>query len=84
MRGLGAVIEVTGEIDFDSRNPILEEESGKRWRLVGADHLFISDTVTVAGVERTPGTLEVRAVLHEEYGEEERRLRAERASKLPS
>ena len=84
MSSLGEVIEVTGEIDFDSRNPILEEENGKRWRLVGADHLFISDEVTVAGVRRGESTLEVRAVLHERWGEEERRLRAERAAKPPS
>ena len=59
-----STMERTGQIDFDSRGLILEEESGTRWRLVGrlTAGILIGDEVTVSG-ELTPGgEIEVRAV----------------------
>lgn len=59
-----SAVERTGQIDFDSRGLILEEEDGTRWRLVGrhAAGILIGDEVTVRG-ELTPGgEIEVAAV----------------------
>jgi hypothetical protein len=43
MPALALVREVSGEIDFDSRNPILVEDDGRRWGLEGASSLLIGD-----------------------------------------
>jgi hypothetical protein len=60
------VIEVTGEIDFESRDPFLVEETGRRWRLEDASGLLIGDLVTVAATKEDYTTLRVRALSHAE------------------
>ncbi len=67
MAGPSLVIEVSGEVDFDSRNPILVEDGGKRWRLENAGSVFIGDRVTVAATKEDFTTLLVRAVTQQEY-----------------
>jgi hypothetical protein len=57
------VRKYAGTIDFDSLNPILETERGRRWRLKGGDGLLIGDEVTIAAVQAGPGTLNVKAIL---------------------
>lgn len=71
------VIEVSGEIDFDSRNPILEEGNGLRWRLEGAERLLIGDYVTVAATRQDFDTLVMRVVIEEQFAPTIRRRRAE-------
>ena len=66
------VLTLSGEIDFDSRNPILVQDDGQKWLLEGADHLFIGDYVTVSGIQVGPKTLLVKAVADEEYGADAR------------
>lgn len=63
------LIEVTGELDFDSRNLILEDDSGRRWRLEGPGTigLLIGDRVTVAAAEQTAERLHVITVLEQDY-----------------
>lgn len=61
------VIEVSGEVDFDSRAAVLVEETGKRWRLENAGSLFIGDRVKVAATKEDFMTLLVRAVMHQEF-----------------
>lgn len=61
------VIEVSGEIDFDSRDPVLVENSGRRWRLEDADGVLIGDLVTVAATREDYATLKVRALNHSSY-----------------
>ena len=61
------VVEVSGEIDFDSHNPILVEDGGRRWRLEGASSLLVGDYVTVAATKQDFDTLVVRAVLEEGF-----------------
>ena len=63
------LIEVTGELDFDSRNLILEEDSGRRWRLEGpgAEGLLIGDRVTIAATEASTGKLHVVSVLEQDF-----------------
>jgi hypothetical protein len=63
------LIEVTGELDFDSRNLILEEDSGARWRLQGAaaDGLLIGDRVTVAARKQSSQILHVVAVVEQDF-----------------
>lgn len=57
------VEEYSGFVDFDTRNPILETENGRRWRLEGGHSLFIGDDVTIAATQIDEVTLQVRAVL---------------------
>lgn len=61
------VIEVEGEVDFDRRDPILVEETGKRWRLENGGSLFIGDRVKVAATKEDFTTLLVRAVMRQEF-----------------
>jgi hypothetical protein len=63
MPNLALVREYAGTVDFDSINPILEMEDGRRWRLRNGDGLLIGDEVTIAAVQVGPAMLEVRAVL---------------------
>ena len=60
------VIEVSGEVNFDSRDPILIEGTGRRWRLENATGLLAGDQVTVAATKQDFTTLLVRAVAHEQ------------------
>jgi hypothetical protein len=61
------LVEVSGEIDFDSRNPILVEDDGRRWRLEGAESLLVGDYVTLAATKQDFDTLVVRAVIDEQF-----------------
>ena len=61
------VIEVSGEVDFDSRNPILIEDTGRRWRLENAGALLVGDHVTIAATKEDFTTLLVRAVTQERW-----------------
>jgi hypothetical protein len=63
------VEEYSGSVDFGSHGPVLETESGRRWRLEGGDSLFIGEDVTIAATRLDPTTLRVRAVLqsHDPY-----------------
>ncbi len=63
MPKLGLVIEVSGEVDFESRSPILIEETGRRWHLQNATGLLVGDQVKVAATREDFTTLLVRAVV---------------------
>ncbi len=63
MPKLGLVIEVSGEVDFESRSPILIEETGRRWRLENASGLLVGDRVKVAATKQDFTTLLVRAMV---------------------
>jgi hypothetical protein len=57
------VQEYTGTVDFNRVSPILEQEDGRRWRLLNAHGLLIGDKVRVAAVEVDALTLDVKAIL---------------------
>jgi len=67
MARLALVIQVSGEVDFDRRDPILVERSGRRWRLENATGLLSGDRVTVSGTKQDFTSLFVRAVAHEQW-----------------
>jgi hypothetical protein len=67
MRRLALVIQVSGEVDYEDRNPVLTERSGRRWRLENASGLLSGDQVTVAATKEDFSTLLVRALVHNEW-----------------
>lgn len=52
-----------GFIDFDSRNPLLEEHDGTVWRLEGeiAIEILLGSDVVLTGVRTDASTIEVRS-----------------------
>ncbi len=68
MAHLAEVIEVSGEVDFESLNPVLVEESGRRWRLQGRSDLLVGDCVTLSATREDCDTLRVRAVAWVQWG----------------
>ncbi len=67
MRRLALVIQVSGEVDYEQRRPVLTERSGRRWRLENAPSLLSGDRVTVAATKQDFSTLLVRALVHDQW-----------------
>lgn len=57
------LVTKSGFIDFDSRNPLLEEEDGAVWRLEGevAIKILLGSEVVLTGVRTGASTIEVRS-----------------------
>lgn len=55
------IIIKSGFIDFDSRNPLLEEEDGTVWRLEGevAMEILLGSDVMLTGLRTGASTIEV-------------------------
>lgn len=57
------LVTKSGFIDFDSRNPLLEEEDGTVWRLEGecAMEILLGSDVVLTAVQNGASTLEVKS-----------------------
>lgn len=57
------LVTKSGFIDFDSRNPLLEEDNGNVWRLEGdvAMEILLGSDVVLTAVQTGTKTLEVRS-----------------------
>ncbi len=57
------LITKSGFIDFDSRNPLLEEDDGTVWRLEGevAMKILLGSDLVLTAVQTGASTLEVRS-----------------------
>lgn len=65
---VAAVVEVTGEVDYERLDPILVEKSGRRWRLKAGEAFLVGDRVRLSATRQDFDTLLVRAVSWEQWG----------------
>ena len=57
------LVTKSGFVDFDSRNPLLEEDDGTVWRLEGeaAFEILLGSDVVVSARQTGPSTLQVES-----------------------